>query len=305
MHSAVTMHGSMPPPDIDAGLEAVRRRMAGSLSGTVLERLCFDFPRFLGGGKLLRARAALRLAPAAGGSMDAVIRSAAAVELVHGASLLHDDVIDGGRTRRGAPAFWTRYGAHGAILAGDILLGKALEILSATRDPDRIAGLARAVAEVCSAESEQELLLRGSPADWPTAVRLARTKTGPLFAFAALAAADPDPALRGALMEAGYLAGTAYQLSDDVLDVVGDPVTAGKTLGTDVARAKSTSTSAHNGDPAAAIEGVRELCAESIARLDPWPHVAAAWTTYLDLDLRPAMDRNTCGASTSPVAEIS
>ncbi len=293
MHSVPLMHDEpQMPPNVDAGLALVRRLMVDSLGDTVLARLQFDFSRFLGGGKLLRARAALRLAPVAVVPADAMIRSAAAVELVHGASLLHDDVIDGALTRRGAPAFWAQYGSHGAILAGDILLGKALNVLSLTREPDLIAGLAQAVAEVCSAESEQELLLRGQPSDWATALRLARQKTGPLFAFAALTAGNGDPALRTALKEAGYLAGTAYQLSDDVLDVVGDSVAAGKTLGTDVARFKGTSTSARNGDPADAIASVDELCAASLEQLDPWPAVRAAWGVYLDLDLRPAMAKN-------------
>lgn len=283
---------SQTPWDVEPDLVAVRKVMVDSLADTVLARLQFDVARFLGGGKLLRARAALRMAPAAEVGTDVLVRSAAAVELVHGASLLHDDVIDGGRTRRGAPAFWTRYGAHGAILAGDILLGKALDVLSATREPALIAGLAQAVAEVCSAESEQELLLRGLPADWQTAVRLARAKTGPLFAFAASAAAGNDPLRRAALKEAGYLAGTAYQLSDDVLDVVGDPIAAGKTLGTDVARSKNTSTSAHQGDTAAAVAGVDDLCAASRDQLDAWPRVRAAWNEYLALDLCPAMARN-------------
>ena len=287
MHDAPQM-----PPAMDEGLALVRRLMVESLGDTVLARLQFDFSRFLGGGKLLRARAALRLAPVSRVAPDAVVRSAAAVELVHGASLLHDDVIDGALTRRGAPAFWAQYGSHGAILAGDILLGKALSVLSLAREPDLIADLAQAVAEVCSAESEQELLLRGHPSDWATALRLARQKTGPLFAFAAVTAGNGDPALRAALKEAGYLAGTAYQLSDDVLDVVGDPIAAGKTLGTDVAREKGTSTSARNGDTTDAIAGVDNLCADSLAQLDAWPAVRAAWNVYLDLDLRPAMARN-------------
>ena len=293
MHSVNPMHDAQKmPPDVDAGLAWVRRLMVDSLGDTVLARLQFDFSRFLGGGKLLRARAALRLAPVARVPADALLRGAAAVELVHGASLLHDDVIDGGLTRRGAPAFWTRYGAHGAILAGDILLGKALNVLSLTREPDLIADLAQAVAEVCSAESEQELLLRGQPSDWSTVLRLARQKTGPLFAFAALTAGNGDPALRAALREAGYLAGTAYQLSDDVLDAVGDATAAGKTLGTDVTRAKGTAATARNGDTADAVAGVGELCATSLAQLDAWPEVRAAWAVYLDLDLGPAMARN-------------
>jgi len=266
--------------------------MADTLQGTVFERLEFDAAAFLGGGKLLRARAILRLAAASAVPAATLIRAAAAVELVHGASLLHDDVIDGGRTRRGAPAFWTLYGSHGAILAGDILLGKALETLSATANPSLIASLAQAVAEVCSAESEQELLLRDRTADWDTAVRLARAKTGPLFAFAAGAAAGDHEARTADLREAGYLAGTAYQLSDDVLDVVGCPEAAGKTLGTDELRAKHTAARAHNGDTAAAMAGVEVFCAASEERLAAWPDVAKLWRNYLDLDLRPAMARN-------------
>ena len=125
------------------------------------------------------------------------------MEIIHGASLLHDDVIDGGLLRRGAPTFWKKHGTNGAILLGDLLVFKGLDLLIQVDRPDLLQELINMSADVCQSEVEQELLLRGSPGTWEECEQIARAKTGSLFAFAAVAAASDAPGQIEALREAG------------------------------------------------------------------------------------------------------
>lgn len=257
----------------------------------------------LGSGKRLRARLTLRLSSAGGLPRDSALSVAAAVEMVHAASLLHDDVIDGGVLRRGAPSFWVAHGIQGAILVGDLLLCAAYDLIRDTGRQALLHALVTHTREVCEAEVEQELIRRGRPADWADAERSARRKTGALFAFAALAAAGAEGPLADALREAGYLAGTAYQLSDDVLDWAGSDTEAGKTLGRDAARRKNTAATIVGGDPAPALRRIAELRVQAEDRLADWPDALDAWRTYWTLDLQPALDANTCAARAVPIAD--
>lgn len=225
---------------LDQHLDEVRKLMAGCLAETPLHSALADCKNLFGTGKMLRSRLALRVGLAANVPYSTVLRAAAAVELIHAASLLHDDVIDGGFLRRGAPAFWVDRGIPAAILLGDLLLFKALELVSPVENSRLLPVIIKLTGEVCEAESEQELITRGKLADWETCVNTARRKTGALFAFAAHACGGDDAALSDALQESGYLVGTAYQLADDILDANGDTESAGKTLGRDEARDKTT-----------------------------------------------------------------
>jgi geranylgeranyl pyrophosphate synthase len=113
-----------------------------------------------------------------------------------------------------------------------------------------------------------------------------------LFGFIAFACGGDDETARSALLEAGSKVGTAYQLADDILDATGDPEKAGKSLGSDESREKTTAVSAMaNGefDPVAFIE---RLCSEAESALAPWPAIATAWQSYMTQDLRPALDKN-------------
>lgn len=132
--------------------------------------------------------------------------------------------------------------------------------------------------------------MRGHPADWDSCVRIARRKTGALFAFAAHCCGGTDAALSDALTEAGYAIGTAYQLADDVLDVKGSEATAGKTLGTDVIRSKTTSVTGRSIQEAAAY--IEDLAAQAENLLAEWPKVQQAWRDFMALDLRPALKKN-------------
>jgi len=239
----------------------------------------------LGPGKMLRARLAGRLAACESmpADRDELVRLAAAVEMLHTASLCHDDVIDDARVRRSRPTLWRSVGRPAAILIGDLLFCEAMalvrDIAGGRHLPDVLAGL----HEVVSAEAEQELLLRGRRLDEETCLRVARQKTGPLFALLAGACGGDDAPLRAALTESGYRIGTAYQLADDLLDAVGSEERTGKTLGRDALRRKYTLVASLDGDDP--YRRVSDLCASAAAGLADWPWAAEAVACYVREDL--------------------
>ena len=193
-------------------------------------------------GKMLRTALAARLSEHASRplNIETLVRSCAAVELVHTASLLHDDVIDRGLIRRGVKTFWKAVTPSVAVLTGDLLLCVALDIIQKTEKGRYSELFSDKIREVCRAEIEQELVFRGKELDESICLRLAREKTGPLFAIAGKVCGGENQELSSALEESGYLVGTAYQLADDLLDIVGNENICGKTLGTDIERGKFT-----------------------------------------------------------------
>jgi len=277
-----------PTPDaLQRQLAATRGLMQATLSATTLQPRADEFAPFINGGKMLRATLVFRVGATTGAAETTLRHAAAAVEMIHAASLLHDDVIDGGTLRRGAPSFWVANGTSGAILLGDLLFFKAIHLVRAVERGRLLNDFINLAGEVCEAESEQELLRRRQPSHWREIVSIARRKTGGLFAFAALAAAGRSHDRQDALREAGYLLGTAYQLADDLLDVAGNPRVTGKTSGTDRARAKATAADVRSG--VAIRRSVAALCRQSAAQLDDWPSVRRAWTAYLAGDILPTL----------------
>ena len=277
--------------DLEERLADVRRLMARGLGETVLEKMAGG-EQFSSTGKMLRSRLLLRVGGALETPRTVLLHAAAAVEMIHAASLLHDDVIDGGFIRRNLPTFWMERGVPGAILVGDLMLFKALDLLGDVDDGRLVRSLVKMTGEVCDAEAEQELFLRGRTPTWENCVAIARRKTGSLFAFAAFAAGGRDAVLAAALQEAGHTAGTAYQLADDILDVVGSEAEAGKTLGTDESRHKTTAASAAavtGVDPATYVELLLEEAEESLAR---WPRAQRAWQDFIAQDLRPSVAKS-------------
>jgi geranylgeranyl pyrophosphate synthase len=280
------------PDSIDACLHDVRLLMAESLSRTVLSRITSAPENLFGNGKMLRSRLIFRVGPAAQAPYQTLLHAAAAVEMVHAASLLHDDVIDGGYLRRGAPTFWVERGISGAILVGDMMLFKAVELTCAVEDVRLTSLLVRLTGEVCDAESEQELILRGKTPNWENAVRIARRKTGALFAFAAGACGGADATLIATLTESGYAIGTAYQLADDILDSTGTEQVSGKSMGSDEARGKTTAATVDPNLKTQAVAFVEDLCAQAEAALADWPVILGGWQSFMAEDMRPALKKN-------------
>ncbi len=223
-------------------------------------------------GKMLRTSFASKILSA---KMQDAPRGAqyvcAAVELVHTASLFHDDVIDGASLRRGMPALWKMFTPNSAILIGDVLLCEALQILADSEGANFIGPFSQKVGEVCVTEAQQELVLRGKACDRDTSLQIARGKTGPLFALVGLACGGSDKLLAAALEEAGYRIGTAYQLLDDIIDESRDETHAGKTLGTDRLRKKFTLAHHGKGSKTAMVRTVKDLLESSILLLNRWP----------------------------------
>ncbi|MBL9024048.1 MAG: polyprenyl synthetase family protein [Myxococcales bacterium] len=195
------------------------------------------------GGKRLRPMC-VALAARVGSGFDAAARDlAVASELVHAATLLHDDVVDLGERRRGSPAARMIYGNAASIFAGDWLLVEALVRVRRTGLPDVLDKALGVLTEMLEAEAMQldrRGKLDGSVADY---LRVVTGKTASLFRWALFAGARAggldDRAAR--LMQTfGDKLGVAFQVTDDLLDVDGDPERIGKELYADLREGKAT-----------------------------------------------------------------
>ena len=198
------------------------------------------------GGKSLRAALAMLSAKAAGADVRRCLPAAAAVELVHAFSLLHDDIMDGDRMRRHRPAAWTVFGRSAAILAGDALLTLAAELLLEPGTP----GCARAARHLANATQRliagQALDLEFERRDDVTldeCLLMSAWKTGSLLdcacSIGAMAGDGAAPLLTG-LGAFGAEIGLAFQLTDDLLGIWGDPDTTGKPVLSDLRARKKT-----------------------------------------------------------------
>lgn len=166
-----------------------------------------------------------------------------AAELVHNATLLHDDVVDLGDVRRGAQTARVIYGNAASIFAGDWLLVEALRRIQASRVPGVLEQVLSVLAQMLAAESLQ-LACRGSvTADMGTYMRIVEGKTASLFRWALFAGARAgnvsDDACR-ALEAYGDKLGVAFQIVDDLLDIAGDAAITGKSLLMDLREGKTT-----------------------------------------------------------------
>ena len=243
-------------------------------------------------GKMLRTRLGARLAESGGyrGDPCVLAHACAATELVHTASLCHDDVIDSGEMRRGMQTLWKIVTPSAAVLIGDMLFCEALEMLQRIAHGRYLGSFIARIREVCITEIEQELILRGKESDEFTCMRIARQKTGPLFAFIGQVSGGEDLELARSLEESGYRIGTAYQLADDLLDISGDEQLCGKTLGTDVLRGKYTLPQSPV-DAGAIQERVAELCRSALDCIDKWPEARIGVEKFLASDLKTTFER--------------
>lgn len=212
-------------------LDEVEALMIHLAFGRRLDRLGRMLHEHLGsGGRRMRARLALAAADALGVEPGGAVGWAAACELLHNATLVHDDLQDGDRMRRGRPSLWATYGAAQAINAGDLLLilpNLALEAL-AVEDGVRWR-LARILAEraerTVRGQSAEMVLVAGRRLDWDAWALAAEGKSGALLALpvegAAILAGLAAPSV-GPIGAAFSRLGVLYQLHDDVRDLWGD-----------------------------------------------------------------------------------
>ena len=195
------------------------------------------------GGKRLRPLMAVAAARLVGGDGDAHQKLAAAVEFIHTATLLHDDIVDGSRTRRGKAAAHLIWGAAQSVLVGDFLFTRAFDLMVDAGSMDALRLLANASAVI--AEGEVLQLTRAHDLDLPQEVyiQIISAKTAALFAAAAESgalASGGSEADVAAMRAYGDNLGLAFQLADDALDYGGASDALGKDAGDDFREGKAT-----------------------------------------------------------------
>lgn len=201
------------------------------------------------GGKRIRPMLTLAGAMMVNGDWtDPTIRNnaaklSAAVEFIHTATLLHDDVIDESGMRRGKETANAIWGNEASVLVGDFLFARAFELMVETGDITVLGRLSNASARITEGEIQQ-MMIAGNPAtDIDDYLSVIIGKTAELFAAAAEAGgmiANGDEALNTALKDYGMALGIAFQITDDALDYAAEEGTLGKTVGDDFNEGKTT-----------------------------------------------------------------
>jgi geranylgeranyl pyrophosphate synthase len=228
----------------------------------------------LGGGKRLRPTLVYATGTALGAAPEALDDPAAAVELIHVYSLVHDDLpaMDDDDLRRGRPSCHRAFDEATAILAGDALQALAFELLAAPADPaeaTRRLTMARLLAQgigTAGMAGGQAIDLEsvGRQLDLTALQTMHRLKTGALIETSVLMGAAAAGVLEGptrdALREYGAAIGLAFQIQDDILDVTGTTASIGKVAGADAAHAKPTYTSLMG------LDGARAAATAQLAR---------------------------------------
>mgnify|MGYP001809651565 FL=1 len=197
------------------------------------------------GGKRLRPALVYLSALATGLSVDKsrLVRLGACMEMIHMATLIHDDVIDDAATRRGAPTAFSQYGTTASILGGDVLLAKAMALLAADGDLAIIRSVSSAVVELAEGEV-RELELRGqfdlTTDDHMSVLQMKTASFIECCCRVGAMAAGADKEITEALSAFGHHLGMAFQIVDDVLDFQGDSAKTGKPLATDFREGQAT-----------------------------------------------------------------
>jgi len=212
---------------LDARLAGVREPLRSALC------------RSLGAGKQLRPALVILVGQLLGALPAPCIVLAAAVDMLHTATLIHDDLVDGAALRRGRETLHTRWSVGAAVLAGDCLLAEATSLIAQLAHPSVFAVFSDLLCRMCSGEITNLFLSAGERYALASYYRGIEAKTASLFAAAAemaalLAGAEVSHA--AALRCFGRELGMAYQIVDDVLDLIGDEARLGKPVGSDLRR---------------------------------------------------------------------
>ncbi len=172
-----------------------------------------------------------------------LVCAAAAVELIHLATLVHDDILDDAKIRHSSPTLFAKYGSHTAVLLGDAIFAHALKLMSDFNSIEACRAMAVATREVCNGEIWQTSERGNAHLSLDDYFRIIQMKTGGLFeisAFVGTVLSGGGTGKAKAFAEFGRRIGRAYQIFDDVVDYLGDEATIGKTLGTDFSSGKFT-----------------------------------------------------------------
>lgn len=228
---------------VESDLDAVNRQILANLQSPVSM-----IPELAGhlinaGGKRLRPILTLASARLFGYAGDDHIKLAAAVELIHGATLLHDDVVDGSSLRRGASTANVIWGNKESVLVGDFIFSRAFELMVDARNLRVLKSLSHASGVIAEGEVLQLTTQKNIAASFETYLNVIRAKTAALFAAATEVGAlisDRSAEEEDAMRAFGDHFGVAFQLVDDALDYAGFEYSLGKSVGDDFREGKMT-----------------------------------------------------------------
>jgi geranylgeranyl pyrophosphate synthase len=220
---SATLEGVRAAPGLADYLAAVEELLDRSVAGHRGLVADVGVEALAAGGKRLRPMLTFLSAPL---RREPSVAAGAAVELVHMATLVHDDLIDGASVRRGRAAAWTAFGADAARATGDYLFARAFSELAADGDLERVTTLAEASLGLARGEAMQRRQQHDPDTTVDQYLERCALKTGKLFEAACL--------LGGGSGDYGMLLGISFQIVDDILDCAGDSVETGKIPGTDL-----------------------------------------------------------------------
>ena len=204
-------------------LDAIEERLARSVASHPGLVAAVGNEALAAGGKRLRPLLVFLSTPP---GREPSLAAGVAVELVHMATLVHDDLVDGARIRRGKAAAWSVYGADAARATGDYLFARAFAELSATGDVEAVQVLADATLALARGEALQRTQTNDPSTTVAAYIERCALKTGALFEAACR--------LGGGSGQYGIALGVAFQIADDVLDCSGATIETGKIAGTDL-----------------------------------------------------------------------
>jgi octaprenyl-diphosphate synthase len=228
---------------VEPFLEAVSRELVQQVKAFDPEIVPYADYALNGQGKHLRPALVALTAQALGRPSEAHVTVAVIIEMVHLATLVHDDIMDEAEIRRGRLTLAANWGNELAVLFGDCLFARALTLAAGFPTPEVCHAVAMATNTVCSGEILQTRHKCDFHFTREQYFKVLEMKTAELFALscdlgAFLSGASPEH--RSALREFGLAFGTAYQVFDDCVDLFGSEAAAGKSLGTDLAKGKLT-----------------------------------------------------------------
>jgi geranylgeranyl pyrophosphate synthase len=213
-------------PGLDAYLDELEERLTGAVEAYPGLVASVGREALVAGGKRLRPLLVFLAAPA----REQPLAAGAAVELVHMATLVHDDLIDRARYRRGRRAAWAKHGPDAARAAGDYLFARAFAELAATGDHSAVGCLAHAALALARGEALQRAQTHNPETTVASYLERCALKTGKLFEAACLLGSRGDRDLG----RFGLALGIAFQIADDILDCAGETIETGKIAGTDL-----------------------------------------------------------------------
>lgn len=224
-------------PDLQAELDLVRQFMLDSVSDAMplvkepLEEVIAS------GGKMLRPAMVILGAKLGKYKSERIIPIAASVELLHTATLIHDDIIDEAKLRRGIESVHSKYSKEVAVLVGDYVFAKTFELLAGDYPAEMLKNLSRSIMKICEGELSQISHRYSEALDLERYLEIIAGKTAALFSmslFAGAYEAKVNNVTQRSLVQAGYCIGMAFQIIDDCLDYQSKTDMIGKNVANDI-----------------------------------------------------------------------